>query len=351
MNLVSLVTGFVSVPILCWLIFEVLPGSNDRVAWLEAMQFSNIWLTVITLGLNILLFSLTFLWLFRSKRRYLKEIIGQTMQIGNGADISVSLRGNDEITELCRSINTMSDKLKAQLARERVLEQEKIEIIQGMSHDLRTPITSQRGYLLLLKDRQYQDREEMDSFIAAATAKTEQLSALIEELFDYTRLADETRHLNIIHFDFVQMVRQIALDYTPLMEKANLQLNLDLPKIPIFIQADAEKIARLLDNLFSNASKYTTSQGQIRICLQKSAEQVEFTISNTCQKISEQEISHLFERFYRIEKSRSPRTGGAGLGLAIARRITDLHHGRIFADYKREMLAIHVDIPLNQQPL
>lgn len=348
MNLVSLVAGFVGVPVFCWLLFEALPGGTERAAAFSGYEFSNIALAVLTLGLNILLFSGTFLLLFRGKKQYLKEIIDQTRQIGNGAHIAVSLRGNDEITELCRTINTMSDKLRAQLIHEHEMEQEKIEIIQGMSHDLRTPITSQRGYLQLLKDQQYQNREEMESFIAAATEKTEQLSALVEELFEYTRLADKKRPLNLIAFDLSQMVRQIVLDYVPLLTQKDLELISDISNVPMMIQADAEKIARLLNNLFSNASKYTSPQGAIRICLRRREEHIEFIISNTCEEISKQEQPRLFERFYRVEKSRSTQTGGVGLGLAIARSIVDLHQGKIFADYQRGMLSIHVWIPINR---
>jgi len=172
MNMMSLVAGFVGVPLLCWLVFGVLPGGAERAAALQKLNLSNIELAAMTLGINLLLFSGTFLCLFRNKRHYLKEIIEQTRQIGKGADIKVSVRGHDKITELCRTINTMSANLHNQLAREYRLEQEKIEIIQGMSHDLRTPITAQRGYLQLLKDKQYQSPEERERFIAAALAIT-----------------------------------------------------------------------------------------------------------------------------------------------------------------------------------
>ena len=342
MNMLSLVAGFVGVPLLCWLVFGVLPGGAERAAALQKLNLSNIELAAMTLGINLLLFSGTFLCLFRNKRHYLKEIIEQTRQIGKGADIKVSVRGHDEITELCRTINTMSANLHNQLAREYRLEQEKIEIIQGMSHDLRTPITAQRGYLQLLKDKQYQSPEERERFIAAALAKTEQLSSLVEELFEYTQLADKKSPLNIICFDYARMLEQVALDYMPLFTQAGIHVDLDIPKIPMLLHADAEKIARLLDNLFSNASKYTSPQGRIRIALNKCQGKMELILSNTCPELAEQELQHLFDRFYRMEKSRSLRTGGAGLGLAIARRIVELHHGDIFAQYREGMISIHV---------
>ena len=91
MNMISLVAGFVGVPLFCWLMFEVLPGGDERAAMLASLELSNIGLAAMTLGLNILLFSGTFLWLFRGKRRYLKEIIEQTRRIGSGEDIAVVL--------------------------------------------------------------------------------------------------------------------------------------------------------------------------------------------------------------------------------------------------------------------
>ena len=335
MNMLSLVAGFVGVSLVSWLLFGALPGSAERIVALQRLELSNIQLAIVTLGLNLLIFSVTFLCLFRGKRRYLKEITDQTRQIGKGADIRVSVRGHDEITELCRTINTMSANLRDQLAREYRLEQEKIQIIQGMSHDLRTPITAQRGYLQLLKDKQYQSPEERDRFIAAALAKTEQLSSLVEELFEYTQLADQKRPLNKISFDYARMLEQVALDYRPLFDRAG-------------IHGDAEKIARLLDNLFSNASKYTSPQGRIRIALHKCQGKMELILSNTCPELAEQELQHLFDRFYRVEKSRSLRTGGAGLGLAIARRIVELHRGEIFAQYREGMISIHVRLRAGQ---
>lgn len=106
-----------------------------------------------------------------------------------------------------------------------------------------------------------------------------------------------------------------------------LRMQLDIPKMPMLIHGDAEKMARLLDNLFSNASKYTSPQGKIGVTLHKREGNVELILSNTCPELSEQELLHLFDRFYHVEKSRSLRTGGAGLGLAIARRIVELHQG------------------------
>lgn len=349
MNMLSLVAGFVGVSLVSWLLFGALPGSAERTVALQRLELSNIQLAIVTLGLNLLIFSGTFLCLFRGKRRYLKEITDQTRQIGKGADIRVSVRGHDEITELCRTINTMSANLRDQLAREYRLEQEKIQIIQGMSHDLRTPITAQRGYLQLLKDKQYQSPEERDRFIAAALAKTEQLSSLVEELFEYTQLADQKRPLNKISFDYARMLEQVALDYMPLFDRAGIQVDLDIPKTPMMIHADAEKIARLLDNLFSNASKYTSPQGRIQIVLHKCQEKMELILSNTCPELAEQELQHLFDRFYRVEKSRSLRTGGAGLGLAIARRIVELHRGEIFAQYREGMISIHVRLGAGNQ--
>lgn len=301
---------------------------------------------ILILGLNAAIFILMFRWLFRKKSRYLGEIDAFAKRLaGGGIGEVIEVRGRDELADLCSTMNDMSQRLSAMLEKERADEQAKTELIQGVSHDLRTPLTVVKGYLQLLSDHQYQSEAEAQHFLQAAVAKSEHLENLIEELLEYTRLMDDGRALDTVPIDFGRMLEQLLVDYQPIYEQHGLVC--DLPAMPrgCRIAAAPEKLERALDNLFGNALKYTTPGGTVSVHLVRAREVIRLVISNTSPKIPDEELGHIFERFYRLEKSRSQKTGGSGLGLAITRRIIELHGGSIEACYYDHMLHFQIELP------
>lgn len=305
-----------------------------------------IFLLIFVLGIGF--FVLAFFLLINRKIKYLRYISKRVKEIANeGFGSIIEIKGEDEIAELCLNINSMSKELKSKFDRERDLEKVKYELIGGVSHDLRTPLTSIKGYLQLLKDKVYHTPEQLENFIEVAFSKTEMLENLIEDLFEYTRLAGQETKLEYQRLCLNDIVNQVVIDYYPLFEKENLKLKVSIPDEKYYVQIDPDKYVRVIENLLGNALKYSLKPGEVWVLLSLEDDGVKMTIQNNGQVIDAESLSHLFDRFYRLEKSRSKETGGAGLGLAIAKSIVELHGGNIWAESKNEKISFNVWLLLN----
>src|SRR5665648_5629 len=299
--------------------------------------------TAVFLVVIIGIFVFTFLLLIKKKIKYLRYVSKRIQEIANkGFGSTIDIKGNDEIAALCLNINSMSKELKIKFDQERDLEKVKYELIGGVSHDLRTPLTSIKGYLQLLKNKEYQTPEQLETFIEVAFNKTEMLENLIEDLFEYTRLAGQETKLEYQRLCLNDIVNQVIMDYGPLFEKKNLNLQAAIPNEKYYVQINPDKYVRVIENLLGNALKYSLKSGEVWVLLTTEDDGVKMTIQNNGQVIDAESLSHLFDRFYRIEKSRSKETGGAGLGLAIAKSIVELHGGKIWAESENETICFNV---------
>ncbi|MEA4902626.1 HAMP domain-containing sensor histidine kinase [Desulfitobacterium sp.] len=308
--------------------------------------YNTVLLFIFLICIGIFIF--TFLMLINKKIRYLRYLSGRVKEIAHEKFGSViEIRGNDEISELCMSINSMSRELKHKLEHERDVERSKNELISGISHDLRTPLTSIKGYLQLLKDEQYETPEQLSSYVDVAFSKTEMLESLVDDLFEFTRLTGKEVKLECQRLCLNDIIYQLVLDYGPLFQKENLFLQASIPDEKFFVRIDPDKFVRVIENLFGNALKYSHKPGDVLISLYPDTQGVKMTIKNHGEAIEPENLSHLFDRFYRLEKSRSKETGGAGLGLAIAKSIVELHCGKIWAESQKETIYFNVWLPLD----
>lgn len=349
MNVISCIVGMLALPLAEWLIFQYLPGADGRVAYIQSLALPDSFYIGHIIVIDGLVFLGTFLWLFRHKSHYIKQIPYYAKALGQG-DMTARLPviGHDEISQLCETINQMAGKIQEQREKEHRMEQEKNELIQSVSHDLRTPLTAIKGCLQILQDEQYQSPQEMKQIMAIAADKTTQLESLIEELFECTRMADETYPLKKINFNLSQMTEQIGLDYMPLFQKKGLQFSLSMNDKQISFFGNPDSLARVLENLLNNALKYTAPEGRVELKLERYRNTIILTVANDCSDVDSTELIHLFDRFYRLEKSRSSKTGGHGLGLAIVKSIVQRHHGDIQAAYDKGRLAIRMTFPANR---
>src|SRR5665648_5104 len=317
-------------------------SKNPEVFLRPAFYFYNTY-AILIMVVFIGVFIITFLLPIKKKLKYLRYVSIRIKEIANeGFGSIIEIRGDDEIAELCSNINSMSKELKSKFDHERDLEKVKYELIGGVSHDLRTPLTSIKGYLQLLKDKQYQTPEQLENFIEIAFNKTEMLKNLIEDLFEYTRLAGQETKLEYQRLCLNDIVNQVVMDYGPLFEKENLQLKAAIPNEKYYVQINPDKYVRVIENLLGNALKYSLKSGEVWVLLSTEDDGVKMTIQNNGQVIDAESLSHLFDRFYRIEKSRSKETGGAGLGLAIDKSIVELHGGKIWAESENETICFNV---------
>lgn len=224
-------------------------------------------------------------------------------------------------------------------------EQRKSDLVTYLAHDLKTPITSVIGYLTLLRDEQNMSAEMRQRYQSIALDKAERLDDLINEFFDITRFNLSHIELNKQRINLTLMLQQLISEFAPMLRDKQLQISLDAPE-GIMLRCDPDKLQRVFDNLLRNAVNYSYENSGIRIKAVPSQAEVLLTFENDGETISEDKLNRLFEQFYRLDTSRGTRRGGAGLGLAIAKEIVELHGGTIRALSQNETIRFEVRLPL-----
>ena len=242
----------------------------------------------------------------------------------------------DEVDQLGLTFNQMAMRIDQQLEALKRTDAKRREMIANVSHDLRTPLTSLHGYLetLLLKDETL-SIDERKKYLQIATTQSTQLNQLIGELFELAKLDSSETLLNIEPFSLAELVQDMVHKFSIKAESRNIQLHTDLPGELPFAYGDIALIQRVLDNLIENALRYTPTGGCITLSLNSDADHITVKVADTGQGIPAHEIPYIFDRFYRLQKSRAQNDANnarhAGLGLAIVKRIIDLHGGTILA--------------------
>ncbi len=302
----------------------------------------------LSLLMGLLFFIAGFMILTKNKMDYIQELYNtvKIMTTGN-LKVKAPVKGNDELSHLAQSINVMAEEISKRMEEERKLEKAKQELITNVSHDLRTPLTSIIGYLGLAKSENLSNEKKND-YIQIAYSKSESLKVLISELFEYTKLQSPENKPVLSLVNLGDLLDQLVEEMIPLAEDMGLHIVKSFMKKDIFLHVEPQQIVRVFENLISNAIKYTHGIHPIEIEL-KDVDQEGYTtvlVKNAIEEISNEDTEKMFERFYRLEKSRSSETGGTGLGLAIAESIVNSHHGEIYAKKEGEStLVIVVRLP------
>jgi len=298
--------------------------------------------------LGIVTFILCFYLITKRKMKEIEEIALGLMEIAKGnLRYRIREKSKDEVGSLATNINYMASELNQMIERQRQTEKLKDELITNVSHDLRTPLTSIMGYLRLVKDHQFSNQAQLDEYVDIAYGKSEQLKKLIEDLFDFTRLTYEGVQLKKEKVSLDQMIRQLIDELDPIANDHKVMFRTDLPKEHIMMDVDPNQIVRALENVLTNAIKYSTPPGKIHVEMFKNKHSVEISVSNPCESLSEEEVTRLFDRFYRVDASRSSNKSGAGLGLAITKSIIELHHGTIQVEYKNKIIQLTITLPFH----
>jgi signal transduction histidine kinase len=278
--------------------------------------------------------------------RYLDEIIeGLTLIAAGQLNHSIPVRDNHKLGEVASSINEMALQLNHSIQEERLAEKSKNDLITGVSHDLRTPLTSILGFLEVIKQNRYRDEVEMMHYVDIAHSKAEHLKHLIDDLFEYTRMnngmpiSSEPVALD----DFLQ---QLMEEYVPIMSAAGMTGRLIMEHNRVQIVADGELLVRAIANIIHNAMLYGKEGKYIDVTLRLENRHALVLIANYGNPIPAGDLPFIFERFYRLDKSRSLENGGTGLGLAISRSIVELHQGTITVESDAHRTVFKLSFPL-----
>ena len=284
----------------------------------------------------IFFFSVYFVFFTKKIVDYFEQIDRGIEEFSEGNfDIEFEVRNEDELSNMARNLNRTTGEINRILAKERDEEKSRKEFITCIAHDLRTPLTSVIGYLQLVMAKAHASRsnEELqiknEEYVKIAYEKAIRLQGLIEELFSFTKTDSTELRLHLEEIDVVKLMEQLADECYPSLQEAGLALEFKTSAEVIKIEADGELMARAIANLLTNGIKYGKDGKKIIIDLYRENENsdLHIRIINYGRLIPEKDIDHIFDKFYRVEDSRSLQTGGAGLGLAITQNIVKLHGG------------------------
>ncbi|MCG3419731.1 sensor histidine kinase [Oceanobacillus jordanicus] len=267
---------------------------------------------------------LTIITVFILSRLITKPLVKMkkaTEQLSKGRHkVELHTDRRDELGELAASITKLSDDLER-------LKKERNEFLASISHELRTPLTYLKGYADIISRGGISNNERND-YIEIIREETEQLAVLIKNLFDLAKMDQNKFTINKEDVVFGKLIRTITERIRPVFEEKNITFSVRCPS-HIIAYVDPERIQQVLLNILDNAKKHTSRGKQISLEVSQNKHEIITIISDVGEGIPEEDLPYIFERLYRVEKSRSRLSGGTGLGLTIAKEIVEFHGGTI----------------------
>jgi len=310
---------------------ELFDSAQDmiRQSYLVKTLIQSLLFTLIFTGLiGVIIFGL-----FTRRLRKMNEVV-KSFEQGQYSE-RIPQVTNNEIGQLSLSFNKMADTIVANLDELKETDRMRRELIANISHDLRSPMASLRGYLetIQIKDKKLSNLERQ-KYIDVLLDTANGLEKLVEDLFELSKLDAKQVKAQFEPFSIKDLIFDVMTKFKPAAENKKIILDACVPDGLPQVYADIGLIERVLSNLLENSIRYTPENGSVTVNVTKSDQMVKVLVEDTGFGISQEEIPHIFERFYRVEKSRAESTGGTGLGLAIANKIMEVHESNISVDSK-----------------
>ncbi len=236
----------------------------------------------------------------------------------------------DEIDRLRDNFFELADVVHRQVAQLKVADAQLREAITSLSHDLMTPLTALGGYLETIKMRaDTLSFEERDKYVDLAIAQHRRLSRLVRSQFDLAMLESAAVPFDPQHASLTDLVHDVGEKFLPSAHSAGVHLAVDVPVAGVHVKADVGLLERVLENLISNAIRHTPEAGRVTLRVREDSDDIVISVEDTGSGIAAEDLPHIFDRYFRGSNVTRPRGDGAGLGLAIAKRIIELHGGEI----------------------
>ncbi len=294
----------------------------------------------------VLIFLLLLVFLFRWLTRYFREI-------NQGIDCLLSdreeqIRLSQEMQPFEIKLNTVQNILIQREQAARAAEQRKNELVMYLAHDIRTPLTSIIGYLRLLEQIPDLPDEEKDKYVHISLEKTYRLEKMINEFFEITCYNTQQITIASKAIDLYYLLVQVIDEHLPLFTEHGNYITFHAAE-SLEVCGDPERLARVFNNLLKNAVAYSSKGTEITVNAEETPEHIVVTVSNHGKTIPDDKLETLFEKFYRLDESRTSNTGGTGVGLAIAKEIVLLHGGTISADSKNGLTTFTVKLPISSK--
>lgn len=276
---------------------------------------------------------------------YLDEVIEAAELLAHPTDTPIHL--SEPMESIQDELNVVREEALRSALYAKEAEQRKNDWIVFLAHDLKTPLTSVIGYLTLLWEEPQISPELRAKYTGIALDKAQRLETLINEFFEITRFNLTQLSLDLEEVNLTRLLEQVTFEFQPALSEKNLTLDLHLvPDVILF--CDPNKLERVFDNLLRNAMNYSCKETEISVTLEKGEREVVITVNNHGPRIPQEKLDRIFEQFFRLDSSRSSTSGGAGLGLAIAKEIVELHSGTIRAKSVDDMISFSVTLPILQ---
>ena len=290
----------------------------------------------------VLIFLLLLRYLFFWMNRYFREIDRGIESLLS--DRETPLRLSPEMRPFEIKLNTVRRILSEREQEARSAERRKNELVMYLAHDIRTPLTSVIGYLSLLVQLPSLPEKEREKYVHISLEKAQRLEKMLDEFFEITRYNTGRISIHSAKTDLHYLLVQAVDEHLPLFTGHGNYVTFHAPQ-SLSVVCDAEKMARVFNNLLKNAAAYSEAGTEIIVRAEETKEDVTVSVSSHGKTIPKDRLEDLFEKFYRLDESRASKTGGTGLGLAIAREIVTLHGGTITAKSEDGLTTFTVRLP------
>ena len=300
---------------------------------------------------NIMLFILYMIGLALICLIELIRVINKIDRVENSIDSllnnSIELKFPQDMNKIEASLKKIRQTIIDNVKMAKDAEERKNNLVMYLAHDLKTPLTSIIGYLSLLSEADQLPAEQRAKYTKITLDKSYRLEDLINEFFEIASYNSKSTLIENNKINLRIMLEQLIDEFCPIFMEKGITCEL-LASQEIKIMADSDKLARLFDNLLKNAVNYSYNNTNIRIEIKKQENFITITFENTGDEIPKEKIPHLFEKFYRVDVSRGTKHGGAGLGLAIAKNIVELHNGTIDVKSYEQKTIFTIKLPIKE---
>jgi len=304
-----------------------------------AFRTNREWIFPVALILCLLVFHLVYLHLFS---KYLNELNAGIDALNDEQTQEIVL--SPELEDSEGKLNAVRQTIAQRKLEAQVAQQRRNDLIIYLAHDLKTPLASVIGYLNLLHDEAQISDELREKYLSVSLSKAERLEDLINEFFEISRYNLTKISLQYSRVSLRRLLEMLLYEFQPMLQEKDLTSELHMHE-DVILKCDPDKLQRVFDNLMRNAVLYSYEGTEISVSVEEQEGKVRLRFENQGDTIPADKLERIFEQFYRLDAARSTSTGGAGLGLAIAKEIVELHHGKLTAESENERTVFEVVLP------
>lgn len=319
--------------------FRIDSDAASKIYQFGIRNYFEVFVAIVIIALLLIGFRL----LLNAFAKYLDEIMEGIDQLAGQPGTEIKL--SPELGFAENRLRSVQQTLERRAQQSKQSEQRKNDLVIYSAHDIRTPLTSALGYLILLDGNPDLASEERKKYTGIALAKTRELDGMLDELFEITRYNLHDISLEEAPIDLYSMLLQMKEELYPQLHTGNKQLLLDMDENTC-VNGDAEKLARAFHNLLKNAIAYSAAGSAIGITAQSAGSMVTICFQNKCRPVPQEKLDRLFDQGFRLEERRPDNSAGAGFGLAIAKEIILLHGGTIRAENVDDGICFIVSLPV-----